>query len=83
MKTIAVTIDEPTLKALDELARRAPRSRGQGRPSRSEIVRLALQDYLSRRRKAEREASDRALLARHRKRLAGQAEALVAEQAAP
>jgi len=78
MKTIAITIDEPTLKLLDELAAAASRRRG-----RSALVRTALQEFAERRRQRETEAREHAILHRHRKRLARQAGALVREQARP
>jgi metal-responsive CopG/Arc/MetJ family transcriptional regulator len=85
MKTIAITIDEPTLDAIDELAARgAEGRRGKAtRPSRSEIIRRALQEFLLRRQRAERDERDRRILSKHRKRIAEQAEALVAEQGLP
>ena len=85
MRTIAITIDEAAFVALERL-----RTAGQGRrrsrrhgPSRSEIVRCAIHDYLARQVKRDREARDQRLLAAHRKMLARQAATLVGEQAEP
>ncbi len=78
MKTIAISIDEPTLGALDRLAQK-----GRVRGKRSELVREALAEFLARREGLEQEASERAVIARHRVLLARQAKAMVAEQARP
>ena len=76
MKTIAVTIDETTLKLLDELAG-APRTRR----SRSALVRAALREFAERERRKEIEAKEHDILHKYRKRLAHQTRLLVAEQA--
>jgi len=78
MKTIAISIDEPTLGALDRLAQK-----GRVRGKRSELVREALAEFLARREGLEQEANERAAIARHRVLLARQAKAMVAEQAQP
>ena len=78
MKTIAVSIDEPTLEALDRLAQS-----GRGARNRSELVREALAEFLSRRERVEQETRERAAIRRHRARLARQAKAMVAEQGVP
>jgi metal-responsive CopG/Arc/MetJ family transcriptional regulator len=78
MKTIAISIHEPTLGALDRLAEKS-RARGK----RSELVREALVEYLARREDQELEAIERAAIAKHRALLARQAKAMVAEQARP
>jgi metal-responsive CopG/Arc/MetJ family transcriptional regulator len=84
MKTIAISIDEANLQAIDRLARRSGRGPGRkGRMSRSEIVREAVREYVARQRKQEREEKDRKALAANRDRLDGQLEVLVAEQAEP
>jgi Arc/MetJ-type ribon-helix-helix transcriptional regulator len=75
MKTIAVTIDDDTLKLLDEL------TGGTSRRSRSALVRTALREFAERERRREVEAKENAVLRKHRKRLARQARALIAEQA--
>ena len=78
MKTIAISIDEPTLGALDRLARK-----GRIRGKRSQLVREALTEFLARREGLEQESKERAAIARHRVLLARQAKAMVAEQAQP
>ncbi|MBI1873096.1 MAG: ribbon-helix-helix protein, CopG family [Acidobacteria bacterium] len=78
MRTIAVSIDEPTIHALDRLA-----GRGRQRRKRSELVRQALSEFLARRKREAHEDSERAAYRRHRGRLARQARALVREQATP
>lgn len=78
MKTIAISIDEPTLGALDRLARK-----GRVRGKRSQLVREALVEFLARRQDQEQEALERAAIAKHRSLLARQAKAMVAEQAKP
>lgn len=91
MKTIAVSIDLPTLASIDRIARQgAAEPAGTGRRraraarlSRSQIVRQALQDFVERHDRLAREAQEREVLARHRARLARQAAALVAAQAEP
>jgi metal-responsive CopG/Arc/MetJ family transcriptional regulator len=86
MKTIAISIDEETLAALDRVARRKRGGGGArrgGQPSRSEIVRQAVREFLARREQGEREQRERAIWARHRDRLEREARALVREQATP
>ena len=75
MKTIAVTIDETTLKMLDEL------SHGRSPRSRSALVRKALREYAEAQVRREMEAKESAVFRKHRKRLARQARALISEQA--
>jgi metal-responsive CopG/Arc/MetJ family transcriptional regulator len=74
MKTIAISIDEKTLTALDRL-------QTSGRMNRSAVVRRALREHLDQLSRAERETKERAIFARNRKLLERQAAALVAEQA--
>jgi hypothetical protein len=74
MKTIA--IDEATLKLLDALTVKSLRRR-----SRAALVRTALRQYAGRVRRQASEAKDGAVFRKHRKRLARQARALIAEQA--
>ena len=83
MKTIAVSIDESTLAALERVIRKgARRARGsRRRPTRSEVVRQALHEFIERHERSAREAKERQLIARHRDRLAREAAALVKEQA--
>jgi metal-responsive CopG/Arc/MetJ family transcriptional regulator len=75
MKTIAVTIDDATLKLLDELAD------GATRRSRSALVRTALHEFVNRERRLEIEAKESAVFRKHRKRLARQARILISQQA--
>lgn len=86
MKTIAISIDEPSLAAIDRIAG----ARGRGAVSararkgnRSAVIRRALRDFIVRRQKQEREERERVILKAHRARVRRQAEALVAEQAQP
>lgn len=85
MKTIAITIDEDTLKAIDTLVRgdAGARRKGARGPSRSAIVRMALAEFLARRRRAQRDEHDRQVIAENRERLLADAKGLVAEQARP
>ena len=93
MKTIAVSIDEGTLQQIDQIAQavRANLSEGKaqkpGRPARggrrSQVIRSALQEYVARHEKQQREDEERQALARHRALLDRQLHALVAEQAKP
>ena len=78
MKTIAISIDEPTLVALDRLA-----GKGRARRKRSELVREALAEFLARREEQEQEEIERAAIAKHRALLARQTKSMVAEQARP
>lgn len=83
MKTIAISIDEASLAAIDRMARATGRRRGAKPPNRSEVVRRAVQEFIVRHHRREREEGDRRILAGHRALLARQAEALVSEQAEP
>jgi len=75
------------LKRLRELAGLVANPGGPRNPrdprSVSALVREALREYLARREKSDREARDRAAVARHRDRLRREAEVLVGEQAKP
>ena len=75
MKTIAVTIDETTLRLLDELAAVMLRPR-----SRSALVRIAVREFAERERNRKNEAHESEILHKHKKLLARQARALIAEQ---
>jgi len=88
VKTIAISIDDSTLEAIDRLVRQerpsgAGRRKGARRCTRSEIVRAALQAFVAGRERLRREVREGAILARHRALLTRQATALVAEQAEP
>lgn len=76
MRTIAVTIDEATLKDLDQLTAGVRRSR-------SALVRAALREFLERERRRVVEERERAVFRRHRTQLAHQARVLIKEQARP
>jgi metal-responsive CopG/Arc/MetJ family transcriptional regulator len=82
MKTIAISIDQPSLAAVDRLARAAAR-RGAGKrgANRSEVIREAVREFLARHRRHEREDRDRRILSAHRDEIERQAAALLAEQA--
>ena len=79
MITIAITIDEDMLTRVDRLAQRT----GLARKNRSRVIRLALEDYVSRVERLARDQREAAIIHRHRGRLARQAGALVREQAKP
>lgn len=84
MKTIAISIDEASLAAIDRLAQQARRGRSRkGRTNRSEVIRRAVREFIIRSRKREWEESDRQILAANRELISRQAEALVSEQAEP
>ena len=74
MKTIA--IDEATAKLLDKLTETSSR-----RQSRSAVLRAAVHQYAARQRREKTVANDEAIFRKHRKRLAREARALIAEQA--
>jgi len=78
MKTIAVTVDEATLRLLDELA-----SAASGRRTRSALVRAALRQFAESERRRETEDREREIFRKHRKRLAQQARLLIRDQARP
>ena len=74
MKTIAITIDEPTLQQIDELAKQ----RGM---NRSEIVREAAQDYIAEKEAASEEEKERKIFHRQKQKLRKQTAVLIREQA--
>lgn len=84
MKTIAVSIDEPTLGAIDRLVsrqkggRKAPSAEAQ---SRSEIVRIALHEYLERELRRRREEKERRIWLAHIDEINRDAGALIGSQA--
>jgi Arc/MetJ-type ribon-helix-helix transcriptional regulator len=78
MKTIAVTVDERTLKHVDELVASSRRLR-----NRSAAVRLALQEFTERERRRQLEERERTIFRTRRRQLARQAQALIGEQARP
>ncbi len=82
MKTIAISIDEASLAAVDRLAQAAGRRRGGKKiANRSEVVRRAVREFIARERRHEREEKDARILRAHRERIEREAAALVAEQA--
>ena len=74
MKTIAITIDEPTLEQIDQLAKR----RGM---NRSELVREAAQDYIAEKEAESEQERERKIFKRHKNKLRKQTTALIREQA--
>lgn len=79
MKTIAITIDEESLRSIEEISKKTS---GRAR-SRSRIIRMAIKEFVARRQRQAREARERGIFKRHRTRMARQAEALISEQAKP
>lgn len=77
MKTIAITIDENVLARVDRLTGRGARARG----NRSQLIRRAVEEYLSRLEQGAEDERERAIVHRHRSRLARQARSLVRAQA--
>jgi metal-responsive CopG/Arc/MetJ family transcriptional regulator len=82
MKTIAISIDEVSLIAIDRMARAAGRGTGRkGRGGRSEVIRQAIREFITRHQRREREDSDRKALAENRETIERELSALVADQA--
>ena len=79
MKTIAITIDEATLASVDRLVGRERRA---GK-NRSQLIRQAVADYISRLERLAEDQREDLILRRHRGRLARQTSALVRAQAKP
>jgi len=79
MKTIAITIDEGTLKRIDRLkaATNAPFR------SRSEVIRQAAQEFVSRLERLTEEDREREIFRRNRRRLDRQSLELIKQQAKP
>ena len=77
MKTIAITIDEPTLKRIDRLKTEA---KGLFK-SRSEVIRQAALEFVSRLESLAEEDRERKIFRRNRKRLNRQSLELIKEQA--
>ena len=74
MKTIAITIDQPTLQRIDELAKELGMNR-------SEIVREAAQEYIAEKEAESEEERERKIFRRHKNKLKKQTAALIREQA--
>jgi metal-responsive CopG/Arc/MetJ family transcriptional regulator len=88
MKTIAISIDAPTLAAIDRIARAlgkrsGRRERGKRASNRSEVIRDALQRFVEHYERQKREVEERRILSKHRDKLGRELKALVAEQAEP
>ncbi|HEY3449077.1 MAG TPA: ribbon-helix-helix domain-containing protein [Myxococcales bacterium] len=83
MKTIAITIDDETLEAIDKLARPGGKGRGSAPGNRSKVVREALREFLAQREKAAREEAEWKVWSKRIDKLNREAAALVAEQAEP
>jgi len=79
MKTIAITIDDDTLNALESVVKEVP---GRAR-SRSRLIRLAIKEFVARQCKEARETREREIFKNHRAKLGRQAKALVSDQAEP
>jgi len=79
MKTIAITIDEKTLKRIDRLKvdGNAPFR------SRSEVIRQAAQEFVSRFERLTEEDREREIFRKNRRRLDRQSRELIKEQAKP
>jgi metal-responsive CopG/Arc/MetJ family transcriptional regulator len=75
MKTIAITIDDATLKLLDEL------NAGQPARKRSALVRAALREFAERERRRVTEEREREVFRKNRTQLAREARMLIREQA--
>jgi metal-responsive CopG/Arc/MetJ family transcriptional regulator len=79
MKTIAITIDEKTLKRIDRLKADAnARFR-----SRSDVVRQAAQEFVGRFERLTEEEREREIFRRNRQRFNRQSLELIKEQAKP
>ena len=83
MKTIAISIDEETLAAVDRLARATRRRGAKREANRSEVIRRAVRQFLAHQERREREESDRRVLAAMREQIEREGRVLVAEQAKP
>ena len=79
MKTIAITLDEPTLKRLDQLATDSDFSFR----NRSDVIRRAVQQFLDRVQREAEERRETEIFRKHKSRLNRQAVALIKEQARP
>lgn len=78
MKTIAMTIDEPTLKRIDRLTATDNKWK-----SRSEVIRQAVHRFVGDLERADEQAHEREVFRRNKARLERQAAALIEEQAKP
>jgi metal-responsive CopG/Arc/MetJ family transcriptional regulator len=74
MKTIAITIDEPTLSSVDRMA-------SQQGMNRSEFMREAVQEYVALKEMETEEEKERKIFRKHKKKLKKQIAILIKEQA--
>ena len=81
MRTIAISIDEPTLRGIDKVAR--GRAKSGLRSSRSEVIRHALRDFLARHERRAREMLEWTVWEPNIEQINRDAAALIAEQAEP
>ena len=77
MKTIAITIDEPTLKKVDHLATDVQYPF----KNRSDVIRRAVEQFVKRLEREAEEERETEIFRRHKSRLNRQAVALIKEQA--
>src|SRR5205807_3735193 len=77
MKTIAITIDEPTLKKVDPLATDAQLPF----KNRSDVIRRAVEQFVNSLEREAEEQRETEIFQRHKSRLNRQAIALIKEQA--
>ena len=77
MKTIAITIDDDTFERIARLSAGG----GMAGKNRSQLVREAVKDYVTRLEQAAGEAREATIVRRHRGRLARQAAAAIKTQA--
>ena len=77
MKTIAITIDEPTLKKVDRLTADTSFSF----KNRSDVIRRAIVQFIKRLEREVEEEREAEIFRKHKSRLNRQAVALIKEQA--
>lgn len=78
MKTVAITIDETTLRQTDALVQSSGRLK-----DRSAVIRAAVREFAEHEYRRQAEKREAEILRTHRARLTRQARSLVAEQAKP
>lgn len=81
MKTIAISIDEAMLEAVDEFSADTARSAAGPKTNRSAVIRRAIGLLLEQEGRRQHEDEDARIFKARRDQLARQAEALVREQA--
>ena len=77
MKTIAITIDDETLERIERLRART----GATGRNRSQLIREAVKDYVTRLERTAEDEREAVIVRRHRVRLARQATAAIKTQA--